>query len=139
MDRNVSSWQWLMLIPQMMQPIGDWLLEEWALMDPENGRRIKQCNLNWVPPYRILVDPAREIGALREAVRAGFASRQGVVRQLGSDPERLIEEQQADAKDADLRGLVFDSDAAAVSQSGVTQTPPPADEKIPQRNNNDGK
>lgn len=139
MDRNVSSWQWLMLIPQMMHPIGDWLLEEWALMDPENARRIKQCSLNWVPPYRILVDPAREIGALREAVRAGFASRQGVVRQLGSDPERLIEEQEADAKDAEQRGLVFDSDPAAVSQSGVTQTPPPADEKTPQRNNNDGK
>lgn len=139
MDRNVSSWQWLMLIPQMMHPIGDWLIEEWALMDPQNARRIKASSLNWVPPYRILVDPAREIGALREAVRAGFASRQGVVRQLGSDPERLIEEQEEDAADAKQRGLVFDSDAAAVSQSGVSQTPDPADDTTPKKDNDDGK
>jgi lambda family phage portal protein len=129
MDRNVSSWQWLMLIPQMMNPIGGWIKEEWALMRPEQSNQIASCHLAWVPPHRILVDPTREIPALRDAVRAGFTSRQGVVRQLGHDPERLLEEQIQDAKDASANGLIFDSDAAAVSAAGVSQSPDPEDDQ----------
>jgi lambda family phage portal protein len=128
MDRNVSSWQWLMLIPQMMNPIGTWIKEEWALCDAEHMHQIMACSFNWVPPHRMLVDPAREIPALNAAVRAGFESRQGVVRKLGHDPERLLEEQSEDAKNAAAAGLMFDSDAAAVSSAGVVQPNTPEDE-----------
>lgn len=115
MDRNVSSWQWLMLIPMMMQPLGGWIIDAWRETEevlwqiPETV----MVRLAWVPPVRILVDPAREIGALNEAVRAGFQSRQGVVRQLGVDPERLAQEQLQDKGDADRLGLLFDSDPRA--------------------------
>jgi len=129
MDRNVSSWQWLMLIPQMLQPIGRWLLEDWALSDPTHAAAIRSATVEWVPPHRILVDPTREIPALRDAVRAGFASRQGVVRQLGADPERLMDEIRADVAGARSDGLVFDSDASAVSLAGVSQPPAPEDEE----------
>lgn len=121
MDRNVSSWQWLMMIPQMMEPIGRWIMEEWALLEPESAADIARCRLTWVPPHRILVDPSREIMALRDANRAGYASRQGIIRQLGNDPERLLEEQIEDAKQASEYGLTFESDAGAVSRAGIAQ------------------
>lgn len=119
MDQNILAWQWLMLIPQMMQPIGRWLIEQWAI---ERGVRPgRGLRLDWVPPVRPLIDPSREIGALRDKVRAGFASRQGVIRELGDDPDVVLEEQVADAERADAAHLKFDSDArnAVAGQPGA--------------------
>lgn len=110
MDSNVTSWQWLMMVPQMMQPIGRWIIEDWAKINFANP---KSVGLGWVPPARMIVDPAREIIAMADQVRAGFSSRGEQIRRLGYDPERvqaeIVEERQAD-RDA---GLVFDSDAGA--------------------------
>ncbi len=109
MDQNITSWQWLLIIPQLMQPIGRKIVEQWAL---ERGLKpSKNLKLEWVPPVRPLIDPAREIPAMRDKVRAGFASRQGVIRELGHDPERILEEQTEDAAQADAAALKFDSDA----------------------------
>lgn len=117
MDLNVRQWQWLMLVPQMMEPIGRWIVEQWAI---ENGvRPSRSLRLTWTAPVRPLIDPAREIGALRDKVRAGFASRQGIIRELGGDPAQVFAEQVEDAADADEAGLKFDSDAriAAAGQA----------------------
>lgn len=116
MDRNISSWQWVMMVPMMMQPLGGWIMEAWKSVEPALWRLPEdqaRVLMTWVPPVRILVDPAREFTALNEAVRSGFQSRQGVVRQLGIDPERLILEQQQDMVEADRLGLLFDSDPRA--------------------------
>lgn len=117
MDRNVSGWQWKMLIPQMLQPMGRWILESWvrelnkvaggvgaALIAEGEGK------LDWVPPHKILVDPTREIPALIEAIEGGLTSRPSVIRSLGQDPERLDEEIAADNARMDDLGLKFSSD-----------------------------
>jgi lambda family phage portal protein len=109
MDRNVSAWQWLLMVPQMMQPLADWAMEAFDLSTGQM-RRSTDLVLDWVPPHRMLVDPAREIPALRDKVKAGFASRQGVVRELGFDPEDLTREQIEDRDTAQKNGLRFDSD-----------------------------
>lgn len=109
MDLNVRQWQWLMMVPQMMEPIGRWIIQQWAI---ERGiRPARGLKLTWTAPVRPLIDPAREIGALRDKVRAGFASRQGVVRELGDDPSVIFAEQVEDAALADEFKLKFDSDA----------------------------
>lgn len=122
MDRNVEAWQWLMLIPMMMQPIGRWVLEAWAL--ERMGRPSPKLKLSWVPPVRQMIDPAREVGAKRDLVRGGFASRQGIIRELGYDPEKVLEEQIEDAQAADAAGLKFDSDArmATAGQPAVADS-----------------
>jgi lambda family phage portal protein len=107
MDRNVSAWQMLMLIPQMLQPIGAWAVEGWRLIQQDAVADVK---LDWVPPNRPLIDPNREITALRDKVKAGFASRSSVIRELGYDPERVMEEIAADNASADVIGAAFDSD-----------------------------
>jgi lambda family phage portal protein len=108
MDRNVSSWQWLMMIPQFLGPFGGWLLEAWMLQigDP----RVMKSRIEWVPPHRIIVDPAREIPAMITAIRGGLASRQGTQRALGYDPERLMDEIKEDRVTADAADVQFDSD-----------------------------
>lgn len=141
MDRNISAWQWTMFIPQLLQPLGQWVLEAWASVSAQDSaafNAIRAARFDWVPPVRILVDPAREIPALRDAVRAGFASRSGVVRSLGFDPERLTEEIVSDGKIAATAGLIFDSDARHVSGAGVIQSSAPQTE-LPTEENGDGK
>ena len=110
MDRNVSSWQWTMMVPQFCVPFGEWFREAWVA---SGDTRATGITLRWVPPHRMLVDPAREIPALREKVRAGFASRQGVVRELGHDPERLMSEIKQDHEQAKGAGVQFSSDVRA--------------------------
>lgn len=122
MDRNVSGWQWKMLIPQLMQPLAKAIIEAWSLAAPERGGLIRQARMEWTPPARFLVDPAREFTALKEAVRAGFASRSQVVRSLGYDPERMLEDQRKDARSARAAGLTFDSDAS-VATAGAAAPP----------------
>jgi lambda family phage portal protein len=122
MDRNISSWQWTMMVPQFCQPLGEWFREAWMMQGNPAG--LAEMRVSWVPPHRILVDPAREVGALVDKVRAGFASRQGVIRELGHDPERLLAEQAEDAAQADAAGLVFDSDPRRTSGTGLTQARP---------------
>ena len=119
MDRNVSSWQWLMLVPQMCQPIGEWLLEAW--MARSGNPAVARSRLEWVPPARIVVDPAREIPAMRETVRAGFKSRQQVIREFGFDPETVQSEILQDNETADRDGMVFDTDPRRTSSAGLTQ------------------
>ncbi|WP_273687353.1 phage portal protein [Ketogulonicigenium vulgare] len=123
MDRSVSSWQWLMMVPQMLQPLSDWIGEAWAEYeaqtrewdDPALGNFIDGgvISLTWVPPVRLMIDPSGEFSAFNVAVRSGFMSRQGVVRTTGVDPERLMQEQHQDKMDADALGLIFDSDPRA--------------------------
>jgi lambda family phage portal protein len=95
MNRNVSSWQWLMMVPQFLGPLGEWFNDAWALRDGD--RRIQRnVSLTWVPPHPIIVDPNREIPAMMTAIAGGLESWQGTVRSLGKDPERLLEEMKED-------------------------------------------
>ena len=121
MDRNVSAWQWLLMIPQMMQPLAAWAMEAWSL---GNGLRPDDdMEIQWVPPHRMLVDPAREIVALRDEVKAGFASRQGQIRRLGYDPEDILAEQIADRAQSETYHLRFDSDIHFGAVAGVVNAP----------------
>jgi lambda family phage portal protein len=127
MDRNVSAWQWLMMIPQMMQPLAAWVLEAWNI---GNGlAAADDIAIDWVPPHRMLVDPAREIPALRDEVKAGFASRQGQIRRLGYDPEEIVAEQIEDRKVCADKDLRFDSDihfgASGAGAAIAPMTTPP--------------
>jgi capsid protein len=122
MDRNVSGWQWKMIIPQLLQPLGRSILEAWSLAAPRRNDLIAQARVEWTPPARFLVDPAREFTALKDAVRAGFASRSQVVRSLGYDPERMLEDQRKDAEAAKAAGLTFDSDGT-VAAAGAPAPP----------------
>jgi len=108
MDRNVSSWQWLMMIPRMMAPFAGWFLEAWEAL--EERPLPAGVGLTWTPPRRVIVDPSKEIKAMGEEVRHGFRSRQAVVRSLGYDPEEVDREIAEDNARADELGLVLDSD-----------------------------
>jgi len=82
---------------------------------------------SWIAPVRPYINPVQDVAAKRNEVRAGFTSRAQIVAEKGEDVEDLDAEIARDKNRADDLGLVFDSDASAVSQTGVSQANPPAD------------
>lgn len=112
MDRNIEAWQWLLLIPQFLEPFGRQFLQSWALEPRFHNRmgEILGAKVDWVPPARILIDPSREIPPMIDEVRAGLNSRQRAVTALGRDHDQIMEEQVEDQRVADANGLILDSD-----------------------------
>lgn len=121
MDRNVSAWQWLMLVPQMMERLGALTLEYMAAM--EGPRALRNARIDWTPPARIVVDPTREYPAIRDKIRAGLSSWQKEVRALGYDPESIAREMREDAATFDAMGFAPESDPRRASNGAAGQQP----------------
>lgn len=64
----------------------------------------------WTPPRRELVDPAKEIAALIEGVKAGFFSLSEIQRSLGFIPAEVMSELEQDIADARQKGLALSVD-----------------------------
>jgi capsid protein len=103
--RNVAAWRWNLTIPQVLDPVHRWFNEAARLAQVRGPRR-----MIWTPPRRELVDPAKEITALIEGVRAGFMSLSEVQRSLGFIPREVMEELERDIADARQKGLALSVD-----------------------------
>ena len=108
--RNVAAWRWNVTIPQVLDPVHRWFNEAARLAQVRGPRR-----MIWTPPRRELVDPAKEITALIEGVKAGFMSLSEVQRSLGFIPAEVMAELEADMANARGKGL-------ALSVDGMTTT-----------------
>ena len=111
--RNVAAWRWNITIPQVLDPVHRWFNDAARLAQVRGPRR-----MIWTPPRRELVDPAKEITALIEGVKAGFMSLSDVQRSLGFIPREVMEELQSDMADARGRGLALSVDGATGEGSG---------------------
>lgn len=114
MRRAVARWRWGIMIPQLLNPVAAWYRETAAM----SGAGRVASRFEWTPPITWLVDPAREIPAYVNAVRAGFMSLSEIQRMLGYVPETLIAELGADMERARAAGLVLDVDVAQVNLAG---------------------
>lgn len=117
--RNIEAWRWQMLIPQACDPIAQWAIETAKLA----GMSAQGVTVTWTPPRREMIDPTREVPALKDAVRAGFTPLSEVHRQFGEDSAEILAQYAADNAALDKLELVFDSDPRKVADSGKAQTP----------------
>ena len=104
--RNIKQWRWQLIIPKMCAPIWHWFLEGAELL----GYDTQGVGVTWTPPRREMIDPGKEISAMKSAIRSGLMSLSEAQRQLGYDPEDILDEMAADNKRLDKLGLVLDSD-----------------------------
>jgi lambda family phage portal protein len=121
MQRNIEFWRWQMLIPQGLDRIAEWFLDGARLM----GESVDDVRFTWTPPRRELIDPTKEISAMRSAVRAGITSLKEVHRELGVSTEQVMNEIAEVNKMADELGITLDSDPRKTSNAGLTQARPP--------------
>ena len=121
MDRNVEAWQEMLMVAQFCRGVERWCREAWSLQ-PVLPREV--LALDWTAPRRALIDPGKEIDAAITEIDAGLQSRQGVIRLLGRNPDRVRAERIADAqKDAEappIKGRAQKPAAAATADSDQT-------------------
>lgn len=103
--RNIEDWQYNLLIPQFCQKIWDWFIEAYELRSGTVN-----VTAEWVPPRREMIDPAKEIKAIGEAMRNGLISPPDAIREQGYDPEKVVEEIKDWNEMIDKAGVVLESD-----------------------------
>jgi capsid protein len=82
----------------------------------------------WTPPRRELVDPAKEVSALIEGVKAGFMSLSEVQRSLGYIPAEVMDELESDIANARAKGLMLSVDGQSLQQPpAAAEDEPPED------------
>lgn len=120
--RSIESWRWQLFAPQFLTPLTQWYLEAEAIAGYTGRPEVPL----WTAPSRQIVDPAREIPAVRDAVRAGLKSLPQAIREQGFDPEILAKEHAAFLAVLDGLGIAFDSDARH-APNGPAVPPDPKD------------
>ncbi len=118
MNRNLDVWQWHMLIPMMLDPLAEWFFETDSLL---NGAAPPGTHIRWNPPTREMVDPAREVNPMVDAVRSGAFPLSHWHRELGFHTKDVLREIAATNKALDEQQIVLDSDPRKVSRAGLTQ------------------
>ncbi|SHN45919.1 phage portal protein [Chitinophaga sp. CF418] len=96
MGRNVEHFQFNMMIPRLCDKVLPWFIEACQLKGIIGFNVV--VDVSWTPPRREMIDPYKEIQALKEGIRAGIYSWQDVVRMCGYIPEELKEELKQDAE-----------------------------------------
>ena len=118
--RNIDAWRWQMFIPTFCHGVARWFI---AMSD------VTDKPPEWTPPARTLVDPAKEIPALRDAVRSGFKSWPEAVREQGFDPDQLMDEIKQSNDALDRLGIKLDSDPRANAKTAEPDTEEPNDDE----------
>jgi lambda family phage portal protein len=119
----IDELQWTVFVPQFCDRVWSWFREA-AQMAGVPGAA--DARITWTVPRKMLVDPAREIPATIREVRAGLTSPQEAIRELGNDPEQVLDEWENFTKDLDRRALVLDMDPRRVAPAGNPVVPPAA-------------
>lgn len=120
-QRNVDVWRWQMLIPTLCDGVASWIAES-LLLDTSDLR------FEWTPPHREMIDPTREIPAMRDAIRSLLISHPEALRELGYDPDAVLAEQKDWLAKIDAAGLVTDSDPRKMTRGGAGVAAPPTGE-----------
>lgn len=131
--RCVDAWQSIMFVPMMCRPAERWFNEAAAVVTASTEPVVT----GWTPPAREMIDPAKEIKAASDAIRAGLSSRSEQQRRRGHDPEVLEAEIAEDNRRADDAGLVFDSDPRHGKAAAAAPVPEDDPEPAPAPPNSD--
>lgn len=118
MHRAIVSYRKRIMGPQVNDPVTNWFLQGAQIagiirdMPSEKPR--------WVAPRREMIDPTKEVPALKDAVRCGFVSWSDAVLQSGENPEDHAAQMARDNELIDRHELALDCDGRRVDGKGKT-------------------
>lgn len=92
----------------------------------------------FIPPQMPWVDPLKEAIAQMTLERSGYKSAQQIIRERGGIPADIMRQIAEWRKEADEKGLVFDSDPSKTAKSGTAQDYLRDDEANNNDNNSQG-
>jgi lambda family phage portal protein len=127
--RQVGMYQHSVVAQMLCRPIHrrwlDLAVLSGALKPPRSLQGRDLYRVKWVPQGFNYIHPVQEVQAAREAVLAGFKSRDEVISEQGYDAEAIDEEIARGNARADALGLIFESDAR---HTAAPAAPPPAEQ-----------
>lgn len=126
--RNIDAWRANMIIPMLCERVFAWFAEYAEVNLAAAGSSDPQLVARWTAPDRDLLDPDKEIGALRDEMRIGALPWGEMVRMRGRDPDKVLADFKRWNKMFDEDELVFDGDPRRVSRAGNTNAANPAAE-----------
>lgn len=129
--RNIDSWRNNMIIPQLCAGVFRWFAEAVEIELLVSGVQNPQLSATWTPPDRDMLDPEKELAALRDEQRLGALPWSELVRMRGRDPEKVLEQIKKWNKAFDDAEIVTDGDPRRMSRAGNTNTENPAESKEP--------
>jgi lambda family phage portal protein len=105
-QRNVDDWQFSLIVTKFCDKAFGWFLEACEIAI---GVKASDISVDWTAPRREMIDPSKELKALKEKVRSGFASWSETVRELGDNPADVLRQLTEDQKAFVQAGLMVDS------------------------------
>lgn len=94
-----DTWQGEMMIGMLCADLERWAQEGAFLLGIAPG------DATWTAPGRELIDPSREVGAIRQKIDAGITSRDAEIRKMGRDPVEVDEERRIASDRENALGL----------------------------------
>lgn len=113
--RSVDAWQWQLFIPRFCHGVAQWFIDMTGIPGLSHG---------WTPPARTMVDPAREVPAIKDSIRTGLKTISEAIREQGYDPRTMLTEMANDYAMLDELGLVLDCDGRKTTTNGLNQSDP---------------
>lgn len=116
-QRNIDIWRWHMMIPMFNSKVSQWFLETAAIA----GYNTSKTEVSFTAAHREMIDPLKEIAAMRDAIRSGLKSYPEALRELGYNPYEVINEISEFNKIVDKLGIKLDCDPRNLTQQGQIQ------------------
>ena len=116
----VEADQWQMVIPQICDPIRERFMNALAGLD---GTVNPNTPTTYTPPRFGLLDPAKEIPAMIQAIQGGVRTWPDTIRREGYDPDETLDEIEEWQRELEKRGIRMTSNPQAAA--GPQPTPEP--------------
>lgn len=113
----IEDARWNMLIPQMCDGVWRWAM---GLAVDVGLLRVAPA-VEWTPPPMLMLDPDKEGLAYTRLIRSGAKTLNQVIRELGEDPDVMLQEIADTNKKLDELGIVLDSDPRKTTNNGQSQ------------------
>lgn len=115
MQRNIDTWRNNIMIVQFLDPTFKWFINGMELI----GENMNGARAVHTAPKREMIDPVKETGALKTAMRIGIKTKSDAIREMGADPDTHFDELKTDNDTLDRLDLILDSDPRNVNNVGT--------------------
>jgi lambda family phage portal protein len=125
-QQTIEDLQWMTVIPIFCDGVVKWFFE--ALLTCPGGLVSLPAGINvtWTTPRKDMIDPAKEMGAIKNETRMGRKSWQQMIRENGDDPDEVFKQIVEDKKRFEDAGIhaewSADLDAVPADAGKLTAT-----------------
>lgn len=106
MARNIDSWRFQMLIPQLCEPVWQIFSKTMTIY----GFDMSDVEIGWTPPKREMLNVSEEMEAMQIGIRTGLITYSEALRSFGEDPDSHMKELSQDFKKLKEYGLKLECD-----------------------------